>query len=238
MNGEIQTASGSVGTKSLSDILTDPSIGFDQVGEVAASDTSGKIVQSSAAAGSSGAWTPAGAGYAVAGTISTAALTSKSDSALLNVLSNLKDLNGNTIDAAALSSLVANQSVTTDSNYTVFGASPASAGDGTSGVSMSIKYVANDSFDSSIHLYSVTFNNYTATDGDVIYRDPTTTPGSIPEGCDKAGKDVYTPDKTPGMSIIAKTGGVDNQISGFTISILDQDGNVSGSQPVQAISAC
>ena len=43
---------------------------------------------------------------------------------------------------------------------------------------------------------------------------------------DKSRHDVYTPDKGDGLAIIAKDAGVNNQISGFTISIMDQDGNV------------
>ena len=43
---------------------------------------------------------------------------------------------------------------------------------------------------------------------------------------DKFGKAVYTPDKTEGIAFGAKESGVDNQISGLTINILDQDGNV------------
>ena len=43
---------------------------------------------------------------------------------------------------------------------------------------------------------------------------------------DKFGKSVYTPDKTAGLTVSAKDEGVDKQLSGLTISILDQDGNV------------
>lgn len=43
---------------------------------------------------------------------------------------------------------------------------------------------------------------------------------------DKFGKAVYTPDKTAGIAVAARGDGVDSQISGLTISILDQDGNV------------
>ena len=43
---------------------------------------------------------------------------------------------------------------------------------------------------------------------------------------DKFNKSVYTPDKTAGLTVSAKEEGVDKQLSGLTISILDQDGNV------------
>lgn len=42
----------------------------------------------------------------------------------------------------------------------------------------------------------------------------------------KFKNDVYTPDKRPGVALVAKTAGVSGQISGFTISILDSEGNV------------
>ena len=43
---------------------------------------------------------------------------------------------------------------------------------------------------------------------------------------DKFGLDVYTPDKKPGIALNAKTAGVASQVSGFTISIIDGQGNV------------
>ena len=52
----------------------------------------------------------------------------------------------------------------------------------------------------------------------------TTTPSAI--GTDKFDVQVYTPDKTSGIALIASTEGVSRQISGFTISIMDSDGNV------------
>ena len=45
-------------------------------------------------------------------------------------------------------------------------------------------------------------------------------------GTNKYGADVYTPDKTMGITLTAGKSGVTGQISGFTISILDQEGNV------------
>ena len=45
-------------------------------------------------------------------------------------------------------------------------------------------------------------------------------------GKDKFGKEVYTPDKTAGLAVSSNKAGVDKQLSGLTISILDQDGNV------------
>lgn len=43
---------------------------------------------------------------------------------------------------------------------------------------------------------------------------------------DKFNKSVYTPDKTEGIAFVANNAGVKEQISGLTISIMDQDGNV------------
>ncbi|MBQ4494924.1 MAG: hypothetical protein II968_04065, partial [Selenomonadaceae bacterium] len=43
---------------------------------------------------------------------------------------------------------------------------------------------------------------------------------------DKFGKAVYTPDKTKGIAFGSTVAGVNYQISGLTVNILDQDGNV------------
>jgi flagellin len=51
-----------------------------------------------------------------------------------------------------------------------------------------------------------------------------TTPATL--GTDKFNVQVYTPDKTSGIALVAKTAGVTGQISGFTISITDSNGNV------------
>jgi flagellin len=45
-------------------------------------------------------------------------------------------------------------------------------------------------------------------------------------GVNKFGDDIYTPDRTNGIALVAKTAGVTSQISGFTISIMDSQGNV------------
>lgn len=45
-------------------------------------------------------------------------------------------------------------------------------------------------------------------------------------GQNKYDVDIYTPDKAPGIGVSAITAGVSNQISGFTISITDAQGNV------------
>ena len=42
----------------------------------------------------------------------------------------------------------------------------------------------------------------------------------------KFGDDVYTPDLQPGIGFISTAAGVTNQIAGFTISIMDSNGNV------------
>ena len=45
-------------------------------------------------------------------------------------------------------------------------------------------------------------------------------------GTDKFNVQVYTPDRKPGIALVASTAGVTRQVSGFTISITDSDGNV------------
>ena len=45
-------------------------------------------------------------------------------------------------------------------------------------------------------------------------------------GKDKFGNNLYTPDKREGIGLIASKPGVTQQIAGFTISILDSEGNV------------
>jgi flagellin len=55
---------------------------------------------------------------------------------------------------------------------------------------------------------------------------PTETDGPFTDAYDKFGKAVYTPDKTEGVAVTSKEPGVKNQLSGLTICILDQDGNV------------
>jgi len=45
-------------------------------------------------------------------------------------------------------------------------------------------------------------------------------------GTDKFNVEVYTPDKTAGIALVASTAGVTSQVSGFTISIMDAEGNV------------
>ena len=69
--------------------------------------------------------------------------------------------------------------------------------------------------DVAVDLY-VKNKNYVKTEGEQ----------GLTKAWDKFGKAVYTPDKTDGMAFGANFANVDNQISGLTISILDQDGNV------------
>jgi flagellin len=40
------------------------------------------------------------------------------------------------------------------------------------------------------------------------------------------GDNIYTPDKTEGIALVAAKSGVQNQISGFNISIMDSEGNI------------
>ena len=52
--------------------------------------------------------------------------------------------------------------------------------------------------------------------------------GSAPTtiGTNKFNVAIYTPDRTAGIALLAATAGVTSQVSGFTISIMDTDGNV------------
>lgn len=59
-----------------------------------------------------------------------------------------------------------------------------------------------------------------------ITYDNITQTSKVEAAVDKFNKEVYTPDKTAGLTVSAKDKGVDTQLSGLTISILDQDGNV------------
>ena len=59
-----------------------------------------------------------------------------------------------------------------------------------------------------------------------LYYKEVSAAGGTLEAPDKFGKAVYTPDKTQGVAVAAKSAGVDAQLSGLTINILDQDGNV------------
>ncbi len=52
------------------------------------------------------------------------------------------------------------------------------------------------------------------------------TGSSVTIGTDKFNVQVYTPDKSEGVALVANTAGVTSQISGFTISITDAEGNV------------
>ena len=45
-------------------------------------------------------------------------------------------------------------------------------------------------------------------------------------GTDKFNLEIYTPDKTSSIALVSKTAGVTSQISGFTISITDAQGNI------------
>ena len=66
------------------------------------------------------------------------------------------------------------------------------------------------------------------TTGKIYTQDAPQTGGSAVDGgvVDKFKRQLYTPDGTEGIAFTANDEGVDNQISGLTISILDQDGNV------------
>lgn len=67
----------------------------------------------------------------------------------------------------------------------------------------------------------------TGTAGLVTYKhDDVQEVAEVEAAVDKFDKAVYTPDKTAGLSVSAVDKGVDKQLSGLTISIMDQDGNV------------
>jgi len=57
-----------------------------------------------------------------------------------------------------------------------------------------------------------------------VFEQSTTQPTTI--GTNKFNVEVYTPDKASGIALVAQTAGVTSQISGFTISIMDTDGNI------------
>ena len=63
-----------------------------------------------------------------------------------------------------------------------------------------------------------------ALSGGTVEAQTDSTPAPI--GTDKFLVEVYTPDKTSGVALLSSSGGVTYQISGFTISIMDSDGNV------------
>ena len=50
--------------------------------------------------------------------------------------------------------------------------------------------------------------------------------GTAALGTDKFKQDTYTPDKQAGVALVAATAGVQPQISGFTVSIIDAQGNI------------
>ena len=57
-----------------------------------------------------------------------------------------------------------------------------------------------------------------------VFEQSTTQPTTI--GTNKFNVEVYTPDKASGIALVSATAGVTSQISGFTISIMDTDGNI------------
>ena len=57
-------------------------------------------------------------------------------------------------------------------------------------------------------------------------KDVNSSTGAITGYSDKFEQLLYTPDKQPGVVAVATDSGVANQLAGFTISIMDQDGNV------------
>ncbi len=68
---------------------------------------------------------------------------------------------------------------------------------------------------------NTTLNNLLSLAGTTAVGDASTALGK-----DKFNVDVYTPDKSAGIALVANTAGVTNQVSGFTISIMDAQGNV------------
>ena len=57
-----------------------------------------------------------------------------------------------------------------------------------------------------------------------FYQQVGSTPVTI--GKNKFNVDIYTPDKDAGIALVSSTAGVTQQISGFTISIMDSEGNI------------
>ena len=171
-NGVIHTTSGTVGTNTLSSILT---IKDDQQNDVAginATDASGTIQ--------------------VAG--------------------------GSTYRTTTSTLMISN----TDTGSTATKTATYFAGLGaTSATAASTAGLASDTFSSTLGS-ATTAGPATATSEVTAYYYGT---GEDPAQ-DKFEKSVYTPDKTAGLTVSAANAGVDDQLSGLTISILDQDGNV------------
>ena len=88
--------------------------------------------------------------------------------------------------------------------------------------------ITNDNVDTVYVDGTAVANNAAVPAGTALYKkvDTSTTTGPFTDAADKFGRAVYTPDKTEGVAVAAATAGVDEQLAGFTISILDQDGNV------------
>ena len=57
-----------------------------------------------------------------------------------------------------------------------------------------------------------------------VFEQSTTQPTTI--GTNKFNVELYTPERTSAIALVAATAGVTSQISGFTISIMDTDGNI------------
>ena len=71
---------------------------------------------------------------------------------------------------------------------------------------------------------SVSIQSLITLTGQTSVEQNTTAPTTI--GKNKYNVDVYTPDKAAGIAITSVTAGVSDQISGFTISIMDAQGNI------------
>ena len=174
-------------------------------------------------------WVQNGTIHTTSGDVSTAALSD-----LLNI-SNVADLSKapetGLISSGASAAATAPDVVYTDT--TTLKLEQTNAGGGTvvatyySGNSGSVG--ATDSGTFTTTTWSSLFGGTGSATQEVTYysfgKDPNPAQGAA-SGGDKFGKSVFTPDKTEGLAVIAAEAGVQKQLSGLTISILDQDGNV------------
>ena len=140
-------------------------------------------------------------------------ITEGNVSSIVNALSGISLVNGNPLANSDLTGLNANGGVFTATLYY--------EGDDGKPATATLEITRQN------NNYSMTLNDANS--------DPITTETDVYEkvgtsatldAVDKFGKSVYTPDKTAGVAVASKVAGVDDQLSGFTISILDQDGNV------------
>ena len=167
-------------------------------------------------------------GYDLSSTIDT--LTDESDFAttVMQAIGNVGDPTGNNTSNSVTMKL--SDITTTDANGNEIPMFYLSADSSVSAEDVTVTRTINGAWNSGTFTTAsdeITFA-YTGTDNPAptkIYQYQPAGTG-FDDAPDKFGKAVYTPDKTAGIAVASTGDGVNNQISGLTISILDQDGNV------------